>query len=230
MRQPTGGRDGYGPSRRLDLVPASQSRRTRVSQCLTPWSRSETNSERERTDEPNSRRFVSGTEACCPPNTEELAGELVAFANAEGGVVFLGVDDSGAARGIPPERWDAVEHWLLNVATHNCDPPTRPIVRKALLPDDEESDDRIFAGGGAARTVRAPNIGWSLLHAGRVHKTGPHAAGACPAIPAAGPRVRVRRAARACRRRGGTSTAIDSRRSSDDRRRFPGSTFCATLD
>ena len=57
------------------------------------------------------------------PNTEELAGELVAFANAEGGVVFLGVDDSGAVRGIPPERWDTVEHWLLNVATHNCDPP-----------------------------------------------------------------------------------------------------------
>ena len=85
-----------------------------------------------------------GDRGVLSPNTEELAGELVAFANAEGGVVFLGVDDSGAARGIPPERWDAVEHWLLNVATHNCDPPTRPIVRKALLPDDEESDDRIL--------------------------------------------------------------------------------------
>ena len=78
------------------------------------------------------------------PNTEELAGELVAFANAEGGVVFLGVDDSGAVRGIPPERWDAVEHWLLNVATHNCDPPIRPIVRKELPPDDQEGDHRIL--------------------------------------------------------------------------------------
>ena len=78
------------------------------------------------------------------PDTEELAGELVAFANAEGDVVFLGVDDSGAARGIPPERLDSVEHWLLNVATHNCDPPIRPVVRKALLPDDEEGGDRIL--------------------------------------------------------------------------------------
>ena len=85
-----------------------------------------------------------GDRSVLSPNTEELAGELVAFANAEGGVVFLGVDDSGAARGIPPARWDAVEHWLLNVATHNCDPPIRPVVRKALLPDDEESDDRIL--------------------------------------------------------------------------------------
>ena len=85
-----------------------------------------------------------GDRGVLSPNTEELAGELVAFANAEGGVVFLGVDDSGAARGIPPERLDSVEHWLLNVATHNCDPPIRPVVRKALLPDDEEGDGRIL--------------------------------------------------------------------------------------
>ena len=85
-----------------------------------------------------------GDRGMLSPNTEELAGELVAFANAEGGVVFLGIDDSGAVRGIPLERWDAVEHWLLNVATHNCDPPIRPIVRKALPPDDQESDLRIL--------------------------------------------------------------------------------------
>ena len=85
-----------------------------------------------------------GDRGMLSPNTEELAGELVGFANAEGGVVFLGIDDSGAVRGIPPERWDAVEHWLLNVATHNCDPPIRPIVRKALPPDDQESDLRIL--------------------------------------------------------------------------------------
>ena len=85
-----------------------------------------------------------GDRGMLSPNTEELAGELVAFANAEGGVVFLGIDDSGAVRGIPPERWDAAEHWLLDVATHNCDPPIRPIVRKALPPDDQESDLRIL--------------------------------------------------------------------------------------
>ena len=85
-----------------------------------------------------------GDRGVLSPNTEELAGELVAFANAEGGVVFLGVDDSGAVPGIPPERWDAVEHWILNVATHNCDPPIRPILRKALPPDDQEGDHRIL--------------------------------------------------------------------------------------
>ena len=85
-----------------------------------------------------------GDRGVLSPNTEELAGELVAFANADGGVVFLGVNDSGTARGISPQRWDSVEHWLLNVATHNCDPPIRPVVRKALLPDDQEGDHRIL--------------------------------------------------------------------------------------
>ena len=85
-----------------------------------------------------------GNRGVVSPDTEELAGELVAFANAEGGVVFLGVDDSGTVRGIPPERIDAVEHWALNVATHNCDPPIRPIVRKALLPGEDGDDERVL--------------------------------------------------------------------------------------
>ena len=85
-----------------------------------------------------------GDRSVLSPTADELAGELVAFANAEGGVVFLGVDDSGAARGIPPERLEAVERWLLDVATHNCDPPIRPVVRKALLPDDQEGKYRIL--------------------------------------------------------------------------------------
>ena len=85
-----------------------------------------------------------GNRGIVSPNTEELAGELVAFANAEGGVVFLGVDDSGAVRGVPPARVDAVEQWVLDVATHNCDPPIRPILRKALLPGDGGDDERVL--------------------------------------------------------------------------------------
>ena len=85
-----------------------------------------------------------GDRGVLAPNTQELAGELVAFANAEGGAVFLGVDDSGAVRGIPPEQVDRVEHWLLNVATHNCDPPIRLVIRKALLPGAEGDDELVL--------------------------------------------------------------------------------------
>ena len=78
------------------------------------------------------------------PNSEDLAAELVAFANAEGGAVFLGVDDAGAVTGIPPDRMDLVEQWLVNVATHNCVPSIRPLVRKALLPSASGEERRVL--------------------------------------------------------------------------------------
>ena len=67
------------------------------------------------------------------PNAESVAGEMVAFANADGGTLCLGVRDDGAPVGIPPARLDAVERWFVNIATDNCDPPIRPIVRKHVL-------------------------------------------------------------------------------------------------
>ena len=42
-----------------------------------------------------------GARGVISPNTEDMAGELVALANAAGGVVFLGIDDSGTVQGIP---------------------------------------------------------------------------------------------------------------------------------
>ena len=77
------------------------------------------------------------------PNTEDLAGELVAFANAEGGVIFIGVDDDGIVRGIPMDRAGVVERWVINVATNNCDPPIRPILRKERLTDPSESQQLV---------------------------------------------------------------------------------------
>ena len=56
------------------------------------------------------------------PGPEEFAGESARFANAERGVVFLGVDDSGAVHEIPPDEVGfGREHWLLGVAARNCD-------------------------------------------------------------------------------------------------------------
>ena len=68
------------------------------------------------------------------PDTESLAAGLVAFANAEGGTFFLGVDDSGRATGIPRKKLDIVEQWVVNIATDLCDPPIRPVFRRAVVP------------------------------------------------------------------------------------------------
>lgn len=80
------------------------------------------------------KEVVLGDRGVRSPNAEDMAGEMVAFANAEGGVIFLGVEDSGIVRGLPEERLADVERWVVNVATNNCDPPIRPILRKERLP------------------------------------------------------------------------------------------------
>ena len=80
------------------------------------------------------KEVVLGDHGVRSPNTEEMAGEMAAFANAEGGVVFLGVDDDGVVRGIPSDCAREVEAWTINVASNNCDPPIRPILRREHLP------------------------------------------------------------------------------------------------
>ena len=85
-----------------------------------------------------------GDRGVISPNTEDVAGELVALANAAGGVLFLGIDDSGAVRGIPTEHVDTVENWIVNLATHNCEPPIRPILRKEMLPDLAGDEQRVL--------------------------------------------------------------------------------------
>ena len=69
------------------------------------------------------------------PNGEAFAGEMIAFANSEGGVIFLGVDDAGRVQGIPEEALGTVERWVVELATGRCDPPIRPVIRKVRLAD-----------------------------------------------------------------------------------------------
>jgi predicted HTH transcriptional regulator len=81
-----------------------------------------------------------GERSVISPNSEEFAGEIVAFANADGGAVFLGVDDAGIVRGIPDAALGIVETWVVNIATNNCDPPIRPLLRKIRLPGPDGSE------------------------------------------------------------------------------------------
>lgn len=60
-------------------------------------------------------------------NAESVAGEMGAFASVDDGTLFLGADDAGTPLGMPQYRLDAVERWLLSVATENRDPPIEPL-------------------------------------------------------------------------------------------------------
>jgi ATP-dependent DNA helicase RecG len=56
----------------------------------------------------------------------DFAGEIVAFANTEGGYILLGVDDDGTIVGTDsPQR---VEEQIVNLARQNCTPPLTPTI------------------------------------------------------------------------------------------------------
>lgn len=86
------------------------------------------------------KEVVFGDRGVRSPNTEDMAAEMVAFANAEGGVIFLGVDDDGVVRGLAADRIMDVEAWVVNLSTNNCDPPIRPVLRRERLPDPSGSN------------------------------------------------------------------------------------------
>ena len=60
-------------------------------------------------------------------NAEALAAELIAFANTIGGVLVIGVDDTGCITGLSPERVGSLNQLLANVASQNVRPPINPL-------------------------------------------------------------------------------------------------------
>lgn len=56
---------------------------------------------------------------------ETLAKEIVAFANASGGVILLGVEDDATIRGV--NQGKNYEEWCMNIARNNVNPPIQPI-------------------------------------------------------------------------------------------------------
>ncbi|MCP4217575.1 MAG: transcriptional regulator [bacterium] len=53
-------------------------------------------------------------------NSESLAKEMTAFSNSNGGIIFLGVDDSGTISGLKDGK--NYEEWAANVARNNVNP------------------------------------------------------------------------------------------------------------
>lgn len=66
-------------------------------------------------------------------NPESIAGEIVAFANSEGGRLYLGVADDGTIVGCPdPAR---VSQALTNICRDRCRPPIVPGIETITLDD-----------------------------------------------------------------------------------------------
>lgn len=84
------------------------------------------------------------------PSEDDIARELVAFSNADGGKIILGIDDKNKHLvGIPPR--DDYEDWILSIGKKHCNPtiiPTVEIIDKAdkgiLIIGVAEGDDKPY--------------------------------------------------------------------------------------
>ena len=64
-------------------------------------------------------------------NPESTAGELVAFANSDGGTLYVGVDDDGSIVGLSDA--DAAFQTLTNICRDRCIPPISPVIEQQTL-------------------------------------------------------------------------------------------------
>ncbi len=68
-----------------------------------------------------------------PVHSDDMAAALVAFANTDGGQLFLGVDDEGQVFGVDDP--DAAMQRIDQVAYNNCEPPLTVIQETIKSPD-----------------------------------------------------------------------------------------------
>lgn len=64
-------------------------------------------------------------------NAESIAGEIVAFANSDGGVLYVGVDDDGTVVGLADAGRDV--QTLTHLCRDRCIPPISPIIEQLSL-------------------------------------------------------------------------------------------------
>lgn len=72
------------------------------------------------------------------PHRDSVADELAAFANGNGGILVLGVQDkTREVEGIARENLDKVDQWLTNMATTAIEPPLPIETRLVEIPDHQ---------------------------------------------------------------------------------------------
>ena len=71
------------------------------------------------------------------PRRAELADELAAFANTNGGVILCGVTDSGDVQGMSREQMDVLEGLLTEICSDTIKPPIRPTILRREIEADK---------------------------------------------------------------------------------------------
>ena len=79
----------------------------------------------------------------------DFAGEMIAFANTDGGVILIGAEDDGTVVGVDDPK--TLEEAIQNIARHNCNPPLNPIVERV------DSEHGVVLAVTVPRRVGAPH-------------------------------------------------------------------------
>ena len=88
----------------------------------------------------------------CHP--DELAKEMAALLNLEGGVILLGVEDDGSISGLTRSR-EAAEKWAMNVARQNLQPTIIPVGTWMELDDGKAVGVIEFAADSPGKPYKA---------------------------------------------------------------------------
>ncbi len=96
------------------------------------------------------------------PNS--LAEEIVAFANFEGGVILIGVDDSGVITGC---RRNDIEEFIVNICRNNIKPSIIPVIEKVVIEDKQIVAVTIARGD----TAHSTNRGLYFIRVGSTKQT-----------------------------------------------------------
>ena len=67
------------------------------------------------------------------PSRHDLADEIAAFANSDGGVLLCGVTEKGDVQDLSREQMDELERLLVDVCTDSIKPPIRPIILRQII-------------------------------------------------------------------------------------------------
>jgi len=79
------------------------------------------------------------------PHKDSISDEIAAFANTNGGILVLGVQDkSKEVVGIPVDQLDQVELWLSNLINEKINPPPLMQTRLVEIPDREGNQKPII--------------------------------------------------------------------------------------
>ena len=71
-----------------------------------------------------------------PPQRNSLADEIAAFANTQGGIILIGIDDNREIVGIEPQNLDNVEKTIVEICEDSIEPAV-PIFTEKLRIDDK---------------------------------------------------------------------------------------------